>query len=35
MAALAEVCDEGIRLEMGEVTDAGPIGDIIGRYQSP
>ena len=35
MEALAEVCDEGIRLDMGEVTDAGPIGAVIGRYQAP
>jgi ABC-type polysaccharide/polyol phosphate transport system ATPase subunit len=33
MEALAEVCDEGIRLEMGEVTDAGPIREVIERYQ--
>jgi lipopolysaccharide transport system ATP-binding protein len=34
MEALAGVCDEGIRLEMGEVADAGPIGDVIERYQA-
>ena len=33
MEALAEVCDEGIRLEMGEVSDAGPIHEVIERYQ--
>jgi lipopolysaccharide transport system ATP-binding protein len=33
MEALAEVCDEGIRLEMGEVTDAGPVREVIERYQ--
>jgi ABC-type polysaccharide/polyol phosphate transport system ATPase subunit len=33
--ALGEVCDEGIRLEMGEVADAGPIGDVIARYRTP
>lgn len=34
MEALAEVCDEGIRLDMGQVTDSGPIGDVVGRYRS-
>ena len=33
MEALAEVCDEGIRLEMGEVSDAGSIREVIERYQ--
>ncbi len=33
MEALAEVCDEGIRLDMGEVTDAGPVREVIERYQ--
>ena len=35
LEALAEVCDEGIRLDMGQVVDAGPIGDVIGRYRAP
>lgn len=35
LEALAEVCDEGIRLDMGQVSDAGPIGDVIGRYRAP
>lgn len=35
MQALAEVCDEGIRLDLGQVVDAGPIGDVIGRYRAP
>jgi lipopolysaccharide transport system ATP-binding protein len=32
MEALAEVCDEGIRLDLGEVGDAGPMDEIIARY---
>ena len=35
LEALAEVCDEGIRLDMGQVSDAGPIDDVIGRYRAP
>jgi len=35
MEALAEVCDEGIRLDLGRVADAGPIGDLIRRYHGP
>ena len=35
MEALAEVCDEGIRLDLGKVADTGAIGDVIGRYQGP
>jgi lipopolysaccharide transport system ATP-binding protein len=32
MEALAEVCDEGIRLDLGQAGDAGPMGEIIARY---
>jgi lipopolysaccharide transport system ATP-binding protein len=32
MEALAEVCDDGMRLELGQVADAGPIRDVIDRY---
>jgi lipopolysaccharide transport system ATP-binding protein len=32
MDALAEVCDEGIRLDLGQAGDAGPMGEIIARY---
>ncbi|HZM35517.1 MAG TPA: ABC transporter ATP-binding protein [Burkholderiales bacterium] len=34
MEALAALCDEGIRLDMGQVADAGRIGELIGRYQT-
>lgn len=32
MEALAEVCDEGIRLDLGQAGDAGPMAEIIARY---
>jgi lipopolysaccharide transport system ATP-binding protein len=32
MEALAGVCDEGIRLDLGQVADAGPIREVIARY---
>lgn len=35
LEALADVCDEGIRLDMGQVVDAGPIDELIGRYRAP
>lgn len=34
MDALEELCDEGIRLELGRIADAGPMKDVIARYRS-
>ena len=33
MKELAEICDEGLCLELGRVVDTGPIRDVIARYE--